>query len=126
MYQPIYFSCAILIPSPFKHTSFCLCELEDLNSLISMNSACGADWHTFGNSCYTVVKETKLTWLEAERRCKTIGGHLVSIGNIDEMEYIHYLVTVIVKGLDDDSAYIGKKNNKCFVIPLLAFLDLIR
>ena len=66
------------------------------------------NWHGFRENCYSVInKQMGVTWIEGEKECQSFGGHLVSIADISEMEFIHYLVTVVINGLDGNRAYIG-------------------
>lgn len=69
---------------------------------------CPPQWHKFAHSCYIVHnKQYGITWIDAENECQSFGGHLVSIGGRSEMEFLHYLITVVLNGLDGDEAYIG-------------------
>ncbi|VDI65084.1 Hypothetical predicted protein [Mytilus galloprovincialis] len=78
------------------------------------NDSCPDNWHAFRNSCYSLQKKKfGITWIEAENECNNHNGHLVSIANISEMKFIHYLITVFKDNLEGDRAYIGlrKKTN---------------
>jgi hypothetical protein len=72
------------------------------------------------NTIYLLVK-CRLPRLnvEAENECQSFGGHLVSIDGRSEMEFLHYLITVVVNGLDGDRAYIGMWLNEKFLVLLL-------
>lgn len=74
----------------------------------SLKEDCPPQWHKFAHSCYIVHnKQYGITWIDAENECQSFGGHLVSIGGRSEMEFLHYLITVVLNGLDGDEAYIG-------------------
>lgn len=69
---------------------------------------CEENWYGFKNSCYGMQRKTfGLTWIEAESECRVKGGHLVSIADQSEMEFMHYLVTVQSNDSSDNRAYIG-------------------
>ena len=37
----------------------------------------------------------QIRWTDAESKCVAMGGHLVSILNRDEAEYVHYMLTSV-------------------------------
>jgi hypothetical protein len=81
---------------------------------------CPPQWHKYSHNCYIVhKKQYGITWIEAENECQSFGGHLVSIDGRSEMEFLHYLITVVVNGLDGDRAYIGMWLNEKFLVLLL-------
>lgn len=48
-----------------------------------------------------------ISWIEAEEACQSFGGHLVSIADQSEMEFIHHLITIAVPGFGSNQAFIG-------------------
>lgn len=68
-------------------------------------SECLEGWIPFQSSCYDVFSVTSLTWLESEAACVKEGGHLVSINDMAEMDFIYSLV---IKAVDSSPyTYIG-------------------
>ena len=52
---------------------------------------CKDNWIEHASSCYLFVKHPRpISWFESEKYCVGEGGHLVSIGNEAEMNFIHY------------------------------------
>ena len=50
---------------------------------------CINGWTQFGEFCYLFHKKDRKTWKDASHICKTIhGGHLVSISNQEENDFI--------------------------------------
>ncbi|XP_033745945.1 uncharacterized protein LOC117331366 [Pecten maximus] len=75
---------------------------------------CLPGWTRLEASCYNLFTETSndtnshgISWVESRDRCTDRGGHLVSIGSVEEMTFIHYLMTKVWGGVDKDEAYIG-------------------
>ena len=51
-------------------------------------------WEYFNDACYQfVVHSSLLTWHDAEKACQEKGGHLVSIRNTAEAQFIHFMMT---------------------------------
>lgn len=48
----------------------------------------------YSGSCYAFRQtQTGVRWTDAHRMCQEEGAHLVSIGNIEEMQFVHVLLT---------------------------------
>ena len=82
---------------------------------------CSNNWTLYENNCYQLFSSGEaLNWMSAEERCLESDGHLVSIRNSDDMEFIHSLIVgnlgrFVAKPL---RTYIGKHH-----IYLKPFLD---
>lgn len=60
------------------------------------STLCRQGWTLFNGMCYIVGNQTSseyISWFEAEERCKKLGngGHLVSIHNKDEGNFLKFL-----------------------------------
>lgn len=78
-----------------------------LNSISICFVECQENWYGFGENCYSVQQtEAGVSWNEAEKGCQSLGGHLVSIADQSEMDFIHYLITVVAPGFGN-KAFIG-------------------
>ena len=76
---------------------------------------CPEDWNLWSGNCYKFVRENEpIKWTSAEESCKLLGGHLASISDENEMNFIQSLL------IENEAArwskcYIGKK--KCYKCP---------
>ena len=61
---------------------------ETITNLLLLVSTCTGDWKKGPEFCYLAVEETK-TWQEASSFCSSKGGHLLSIQNQEENDYIY-------------------------------------
>jgi len=52
------------------------------------NKGCDPGWLKFGGHCYYFERKAQLSWHDAERKCIGDGGHLVSLHNADENEFV--------------------------------------
>ncbi|XP_069101259.1 uncharacterized protein [Argopecten irradians] len=75
---------------------------------------CLPGWTRLAASCYSLFTEVDtentsqgISWIVSRDRCSDKGGHLVSIGSVEEMTFIHHLMTKVWGGLDKGEAYIG-------------------
>ena len=48
----------------------------------------------FGHNCYEFILRVHKTWPDAERDCKSKGGHLVTISSMSEQNFIYTSVQV--------------------------------
>jgi hypothetical protein len=55
-----------------------------------------------------------LTWHEAADMCATHNAHLVSIGDKDEMAYIHYVMATVWYTMGSE-AYIGEWGSEAYI-----------
>ena len=78
-----------------------------IKSLYDFVDECLPGWTSFHGSCYLHgIEPTGHTWLQAEDHCVEMGGHLVSIQNTDELQFIHYMLTTKWKSNEKD-VFIG-------------------
>nr|XP_054753960.1 uncharacterized protein LOC129259723 [Lytechinus pictus] len=60
------------------------------------SASCPEGWEMYSNSCYAFRQtQTGVRWTDANRMCQEEGAHLVSIGDIEEMQFVHVLLTSI-------------------------------
>ncbi|XP_070531728.1 uncharacterized protein [Ptychodera flava] len=74
------------------------------------NYFCQDEWDQYSGYCYRlIVSSSALRWIDAENTCKHQGGHLVSIHDQREMEYVYYklLFAGTTATLKDRGIYIG-------------------
>ena len=64
--------------------------LHNICNLFTERVQCPPSWPKLGNSCFQMIEE-KLSWFDAEIRCKKEGGHLASIHSKDEWDFLHEL-----------------------------------
>ncbi len=57
---------------------------------VTPGNSCPSGWQEFDSHCYLVVK-SYLTWENAEKNCKSKGGHLASVHSAAERNFIHSL-----------------------------------
>ncbi|XP_041461945.1 uncharacterized protein LOC121413255 isoform X2 [Lytechinus variegatus] len=61
-----------------------------------VSASCPEGWEMYSNSCYAFRQtQTGVRWTDANRMCQDEGAHLVSIGDIEEMQFVHVLLTSI-------------------------------
>ncbi|KAM3595691.1 uncharacterized protein V6R79_001211 [Siganus canaliculatus] len=65
---------------------------------------CPSFWYSFKGRCYRYIA-THLTWADAELRCVSLGGNLVSIHSLDEHSFVTHLIKNF--GFTYNSAWIG-------------------
>lgn len=55
---------------------------------------CPENWLHFENKCYKYEKDdkNKLTWKEADRKCSSLGSHLVSIRSSKQQDFLTFLL----------------------------------
>ena len=97
--DPHYFNCFFLLSLAI----LCPLPLQD-----------GGRWYAYDDHCYQFKSlPHTLTWHAAESHCAdlTPGGHLVSITNQNEANFIHQMLTSTWSDLTDAGAniYIGEK-----------------
>ncbi|OWF35041.1 G-protein coupled receptor GRL101 [Mizuhopecten yessoensis] len=80
------------------------------------DEGCLPGWTRLAASCYNLFTEINnhsnsarhgVSWIQSRDHCAAKGGYLVSIGSVEEMTYIHYLMTKVWGGVDNGEAYIG-------------------
>ena len=49
---------------------------------------CKPGWHQFEDSCYFFQMALSLNWSQAEQKCVNKGGHLASVRNKEENDFI--------------------------------------
>ncbi|XP_026199327.1 asialoglycoprotein receptor-like 1 isoform X2 [Anabas testudineus] len=59
--------------------------------LVPVRGACRDGWVSFQRSCY-LLSTIALTWSKAEEQCRTHGGHLVVLNNVEELDYLSKIV----------------------------------
>ena len=83
----------------------------------SVTNMCPLNWSQYSGNCYqfrTSDSGDYIRWTDAERSCTTEGAHLVSILDVDEMQFLHYkLVTDWLT--EENKTYIGNLKLK-FII----------
>ncbi len=63
------------------------CEWENCDLVKDPNfKVCPDGFIGYGGSCYTLDGKMVASWYDAEMRCVTLGGHLVSFNSFDEFE----------------------------------------
>ena len=69
---------------------------------------CLEGWKHWNDYCYKFIREeNSIRWTKAEENCKHLGGHLVSIENKDEDNFIHSLM-IENRSPRLSNCYIGK------------------
>ncbi|XP_015198822.1 aggrecan core protein isoform X2 [Lepisosteus oculatus] len=51
--------------------------------------SCESGWQKFQGNCYRHIPQRE-TWVDAERHCRSLGSHLVSIITPEEQEFVNY------------------------------------
>lgn len=62
-----------------------------LQKLHPVRGTCREGWVSFQRSCY-LLSTTAVTWSKAEEQCRTLGGHLLVVNNVEELDYISKIV----------------------------------
>ncbi|KAM7538695.1 hypothetical protein Aperf_G00000053844 [Anoplocephala perfoliata] len=81
-----------------SHTAFPHNRDVNLGNLI-----CKKGWHLHRSFCYRVELATPLSWIDAEIACMQEHGHLVSIGSVDEDNFVGSLLPRVLT----DEPWIG-------------------
>ncbi|KAM9811019.1 perlucin-like protein [Neosynchiropus ocellatus] len=58
-----------------------------LQSRVPTRGNCKEGWWSFQKSCY-LLSTSAVTWSSAENKCQTLGGHLVVLNNVAELDYL--------------------------------------
>ncbi|KAM7018187.1 C-type lectin domain family 4 member E-like [Tautogolabrus adspersus] len=61
--------------------------------IIIKSGSCREGWSSFQRSCY-LLSTTFMTWSKAEEQCRTQGGHLVVLNNVEELDFISQIVEI--------------------------------
>ncbi|XP_037632917.1 asialoglycoprotein receptor-like 1 isoform X2 [Sebastes umbrosus] len=64
-----------------------------LPKLVPVRGSCREGWVSFERSCY-LLSTSAVTWRNAEEQCRTRGGHLAVINNVEELDYISKIVEI--------------------------------
>ncbi|XP_040897853.1 asialoglycoprotein receptor-like 1 [Toxotes jaculatrix] len=62
-----------------------------LQRLYPVRGTCREGWVSFQRSCY-LLSTTTVTWSKAEELCRTHGGHLLVLNDVEEVDYISKIV----------------------------------
>ncbi|KAF3696089.1 C-type lectin domain family 4 member E [Channa argus] len=62
-------------------------------SLVPVRGTCREGWVSFQRSCY-LLSTTAVNWGKAEEQCRTHGGHLVVLNNVEELDYLSKITEV--------------------------------
>ncbi|XP_028996815.1 type-2 ice-structuring protein-like [Betta splendens] len=52
---------------------------------------CSSGWSKYGGRCFHFVPH-RLTWADAEKNCRSMGGHLASLRNKEEYLWVQHLI----------------------------------
>ncbi|KAH8271731.1 hypothetical protein KR044_002939, partial [Drosophila immigrans] len=64
-------------------------KLQEIHELIEdRNSIVGLPYHKIGNKYYYIEESEEVNWFGALHKCLVMGGHLVSIKNLNEFNAI--------------------------------------
>ncbi|XP_053725739.1 asialoglycoprotein receptor-like 1 [Synchiropus splendidus] len=58
-----------------------------LQSRVPTRGNCREGWWSFQKSCY-LLSTSAVTWSSAESQCVALGGHLVVLNNVEELDYL--------------------------------------
>ncbi|XP_040012223.1 asialoglycoprotein receptor-like 1 isoform X2 [Xiphias gladius] len=58
-----------------------------LQKLAPVRGTCRDGWASFQRSCY-LLSTVAVTWSKAEQQCRTHGGHLLVLNNVEELDFI--------------------------------------
>ncbi|XP_029999969.1 C-type lectin domain family 4 member E-like [Sphaeramia orbicularis] len=64
-----------------------------LEALTPVRDRCREGWSSFQNSCY-LLSNAVLTWKQAETQCQTLGGHLLVLNDVHELDYISRIIDI--------------------------------
>ncbi|XP_038139220.1 asialoglycoprotein receptor-like 1 isoform X2 [Cyprinodon tularosa] len=56
-----------------------------LERLVPVQGRCRAGWDSFQESCYLFTTTNTAAWRKAEDQCRSSGGHLLVINNVEEL-----------------------------------------
>ena len=83
--QRTVISCRPMLPLFQYFEKFCILLI------IQATENCTAGWEELGEMCYyfsSIVEETTLTYYESQDWCLRNGGHLISIHDMEEVNFI--------------------------------------
>ncbi|CAB3993328.1 Hypothetical predicted protein [Paramuricea clavata] len=64
-----------------------------VSTTFAQSSRCKEDWYLFSNMCYMISNSSNYkSWHEAETSCKRMGGHLASVTNNEEKDFLRQLI----------------------------------
>ncbi|KAI6214088.1 C-type lectin domain-containing protein [Aphelenchoides besseyi] len=94
------FTIPILFGLTLSTNSFIVDELKTVNRsknpldnqlhLLTVMNLMQQDWSLFAGNWYKLF-EIELMWIPAENFCRELGGHLVSIRDLAENDFVHHL-----------------------------------
>ncbi|XP_029916391.1 perlucin-like protein [Myripristis murdjan] len=64
-----------------------------LEAIVPVRGPCAEGWVFFQNRCYLLSKAIT-TWHGAEDQCKKLGGHLLVLNNVEELDYISKVIEI--------------------------------
>ncbi|XP_049434240.1 asialoglycoprotein receptor-like 1 [Epinephelus fuscoguttatus] len=64
-----------------------------LQKIATVSGTCREGWVSFQGGCY-FLSTTGLIWHRAETQCKTLGGHLLVLNNVEELDFISQIVEI--------------------------------
>ncbi|XP_030835428.1 low-density lipoprotein receptor-related protein 2-like [Strongylocentrotus purpuratus] len=77
------------------------------------NYTCQNDSVIFQGSCYSLFRLSEdITWKDAEEECLAKQAHLVSIRDIDEMTFLHFMISTAEGNETKTETYIGLGNRQ--------------
>ncbi|XP_076070872.1 perlucin-like protein [Mytilus galloprovincialis] len=84
--------------------------LQTLETKLKAKSVrCFPGWKEFENHCYNFIP-TKVTWSEAERSCRKIGGYLAKVNNESESTWLKQQASVIGSSLWIGATVFSERN----------------
>ncbi|XP_068994686.1 asialoglycoprotein receptor-like 1 [Embiotoca jacksoni] len=63
------------------------------DKIVPVRGTCREGWDSFQGGCYLLSTNT-VTWHQAEEHCKTQGGHLAVLNNVEKLDYISKIVEI--------------------------------
>ena len=68
-------------------------QIKETSFVLSEDKICPNTWKKYKDSCYRLIKQS-VSWSQAELTCRAWNhGHLVSISNLEEQDFVQSLVT---------------------------------
>ncbi|XP_014827373.1 PREDICTED: C-type lectin domain family 4 member E-like isoform X2 [Poecilia mexicana] len=61
--------------------------------IVPVRGTCKEGWASFQGSCYLLSTTTNV-WQRAEDQCRSSGGHLLVLNNVEELDYISGIVDI--------------------------------
>ncbi|XP_054906645.1 asialoglycoprotein receptor-like 1 isoform X2 [Poeciliopsis prolifica] len=61
--------------------------------IVPVRGTCKEGWASFQGSCY-LLSTTTAVWQRAEDQCRSSGGHLLVLNNVEELDYISGIVDI--------------------------------